>query len=54
VVRLVVEHEDVLQAHQVGHDPLDHLAFGFQRVQFFAAALEQGRPPFGKLDARAA
>ena len=33
VVRLVVEDEDVLHAHQVGHDPLDHLAFGFQGVR---------------------
>ena len=43
VVRLVVEHEDVLHAHQVGHDTLDHLAFGFERVQFIAGApCEQG------------
>ena len=33
VVRLVVEDEDVLHAHQVGHDALDHLAFGLQRVE---------------------
>ena len=40
VVRLVVEDEDVLHAHQVGHHALEHLAFGFQRVQFLACALE--------------
>ena len=32
VVRLVVEDEDVLHAHQLGHHPLEHLAFGFERV----------------------
>ncbi len=36
VVRLVVEDEDVLHAHQVGHDALEHLAFGLQRVQLVA------------------
>ena len=41
VMRLIIEHEDVLQAHQVGHDPLDHLPFGFQCVQLLAAALEE-------------
>ena len=53
VMRLVVEHQDVLHAHQVGHHPLEHLPFGFQRVQFLAAALEQGTAAFGKLDALA-
>ena len=53
VMSLVIEHEDVLQAHQAGHHSLDHLSFGFQRVQFFAAALEQGAAALGKLDALA-
>ena len=45
-MRLVVEDEDVLHAHQVGHHALEHLAFGFQRVQFLACALEAAeRPP---------
>ena len=52
-MRLVVEDEDVLHAHQVGHHPLEHLAFGFERVQFFAAPLEQGAAAAGKLDALA-
>ena len=54
VVRLVVEHEDVLQAHQVGHDPLEHLAFGFQRVQLLAVALEaaRGRPSESSIRSR--
>ena len=54
VMRLVVEDEDVLHAHQVGHDALEHLAFGFQRVQLLAAApLKQLAPAFGQLDALA-
>ena len=43
VMRLVVEDEDVLHAHQVGHHPLEHLAFGFEGVQFLAAPLKQAR-----------
>ena len=48
VVRLVVEHEDVLHAHQVGHDALEHLAFGLERVQLLAACglAAAARPPF--------
>ena len=52
-MRLVVEDEDVLHAHQVGHDALEHLAFGFQRVQFVAAPLKQRAPALGELDALA-
>jgi hypothetical protein len=37
----VVEGENVLQAHQVGHDALQHLAFGFERFEFLAAAASQ-------------
>ena len=53
VMRLVIEHEDVLQAHQAGHHPLDHLSFGFQRIQLLPATLEQGSAALGKLDALA-
>ena len=46
VVGLVVEDQDVLQAHQVGHDALDHLAFGFERVQLLRRGPGAGtRPP---------
>ena len=38
VVRLVVDDEDVFHTHQVGHDALEHLAFGFECLQFFARA----------------
>ena len=42
VMRLVVDDEDVLHAHQVRHDALEHLAFGFKRLGFLArAALEK-------------
>ena len=50
VVGFVVEDEDVLQAHQVGHHPLEHLAFGFERVQRLAATLEQRAAALGELD----
>ena len=54
VVRLVVDDEDVLHAHQVGHDALEHLAFGLQRVEFLAAApLKQRAAARGKFDALA-
>ena len=52
-MRLVVEDQDVLHAHQVGHDALDHLAFGFEGVQLFAAPLKQRAAAFGKFDALA-
>ena len=41
VVGLVVQRQNVLQAHQVGHDALEHLPFSFQGVQAFATTLEQ-------------
>ena len=42
VVRFVVQDRDVFEAHQIRHDALDHLTFGFQRLQALAAAaLEQ-------------
>src|ERR1035438_1965036 len=50
VMRLVIEDQDVLQAHQAGHHTLNHLAFSFQRIQRFAAALEQRSPTFRKIE----
>ena len=41
VMGLVVEDHDVLHAHQVGNDPLEHLAFRFERVRVFPAATSQ-------------
>ena len=50
MVRFVVEHENVLHTHQIGHHPLEHLAFGFQGIQLFASSLEQRASALGKLD----
>ena len=50
-MRLVVEHEDVLHAHQLGHHALEHLAFGFQRLQLVAVRpWSSARPPVGQLE----
>ena len=52
VVSLVVHDQDVAQPHQVGHHPLKHLALGFERVEFVAAAtLQKHSPALGQLDA---
>ena len=52
MVRLVVDHEDVLGTHQATHDTLQHLAFGFSGVQFVAgAALQQRSSARRHLDA---
>ena len=37
MVRLVVQHHDVLDAHQLRHDALEHLPLGFERLQLLAA-----------------
>ena len=52
VMGLVVEHEDVLQPHQLWHDPLEHLPLALQRLQLLthapleerASALRQLQP----------
>ena len=41
VMRLVVQREHVSHTHELGHDPLEHLAFAFERAQVGAAALEE-------------
>ena len=42
MVGLVIEHHDVFHAHEIGHDPLEHLALGFDGIQLVARpALEQ-------------
>ena len=54
MMRLVIDDEDVLHAHQLGHDALEHLAFGFGGDDLIAgAALEQLSPAFGNIDALA-
>ena len=52
VMRLVVDNQNVLHAHQVRHDALQHLAFGFQGQRSVAgAALQQLAATFGQLNA---
>ena len=55
VVRLVVQDEDVLQPHQPGHGPLEHLPLGLQRVRTVPdASLEQRPPALGEVHLLAA
>jgi hypothetical protein len=54
VVRLVVQHDDVPDAHQVGHDPLQHLPLGLGGVDLAVGALQQGAADPGHLHALAA
>jgi hypothetical protein len=50
-MRLVIDDDDILHAHQVGHYTLEHLAFGLLRIQFFTpATLKELPPAFGKVD----
>ena len=52
VVGLVVDGHDVFQAHQVGHDALEHLALGFLGQRGITrAALQQLATTLGQLDA---
>jgi hypothetical protein len=51
VVRFVVDGQDVFHAHQVGHDALEHLAFGFGGDRSSPAALEQLPAALGEFDA---
>jgi hypothetical protein len=54
VVRLIIDDENVLHAHQVRHDPLNHLAFGFERIQFLADTTLQELPTaLGQIEALA-
>ena len=43
-MRLVTEHDDVFEAHQIAAGALQHLTLGFERVQLRPASLRQ-RPP---------
>ena len=53
VVRLIVEDQDVLHAHELGHDPLQHLSLGLQGRERLASSLEQGTAALGELQALA-
>jgi len=41
VVRLVVHGHDVLHAHEVRHDALEHLTLGFERLQRWSSPLKE-------------
>ena len=54
VVGFVVDDKHIAQAHKVWHHALEHLAFGFQRVERInAPALQQQTAAFGQLHALA-
>ena len=51
MVRLVIDDENVLHAHEVGHDALEHLPFRFQRIQFVTTTpLKKLAPAFRQVD----
>jgi len=50
VVRLVVEHQDILVVHQLGRYTLEHLSFGLKRLQLGAMPLQQSSPALRKLE----
>ena len=55
VVRLVVQRQHVLHAHQLGHHALEHLSFGFERLQLRTGrALEERASAGGELEPVAA
>ena len=39
VVGFVVDDQDVFHSHQLRHHPLDHLPFGFERLEFRSTSL---------------
>ena len=53
VMRFVVENHDVLDAHEFGHHPAQHLSFGFQSREAVPAPLKQGAAAFGEFHALA-
>ena len=53
MVSLVVQRHYVLDAHQSGHYPLDHLTFGFHSFQRASGAPQQGSASTGNLKALA-
>ena len=45
MVSLIIQRHDALQAHQIGHDPLQHLSFRLQGMQRITSPSLQERPP---------
>jgi hypothetical protein len=51
-MRLIVDDHDVLETHEVGHHPLNHLALGLQRARRVAGApLKERAAGFADLEA---
>jgi hypothetical protein len=47
MVSVGIQHHDVLKAHQVGHDALEHLPLGLKGIDgITVAAFESARLPF--------
>ena len=54
VVRLVIDHEHVLHAHEIRHDSLNHLSFGFEGFRrVSSSALEELASAFAEINALA-
>ena len=51
MVCFIIENENILQAHEFGHDALDHLSFGFECIQALRHCLEEGPPALRQLHA---
>ncbi len=50
MVGFVIDNQDISQSHEIGHDSLKHLAFGFEGVQVLAeASFQEGAPAGGEL-----
>ena len=48
MVRLIVDHQNVLHAHQLGHDALEHLPLGFLGGERLTMALEKRPATLGE------
>jgi hypothetical protein len=48
MMRFAVDDDDILHSHQLGHDTLEHLALGFERLEFLGGFL-LGLPSFDRI-----
>ena len=51
VVRFIVDRQNILHAHQLGHDTLEHLPLGFDRVESLPSPLEERSTTLRQIDA---
>ena len=49
MVSLVAEHHHILHTHEIGHDPLEHLAFALKGLELGPATLKERTPPFREI-----